>query len=280
MRYLEQPPPPPLAPFVECLWTAWDPRLRRGRGSERIVPDGCPELIFHLADPFSRRVDGRWVRQPRAFLAGTLTRPWTLRPGPAVRCFGVRFRPGAMRRFLPVEPRAARDRETPLLDLLGETAARSLWRALVAARSAPRRFALLREGLRGRLGDDPAPSRAAAAVDRIRASGGRVRVEDLAATLGTTRRRLERLFLAELGIPPKQFARLMRFQAALAAVGRGGRESLVDLALEHGYFDQSHLLAEARALAGRKVQADRRFDGELARHFTDPARIRALLAAP
>ncbi|MFN7942893.1 MAG: DUF6597 domain-containing transcriptional factor [Thermoanaerobaculia bacterium] len=280
MRYFEQLPRPPLVPFVECLWTAWDPRLRRDRVRERIVPDGCPELIFHLADRFSRRVGGRWVRQPRAFLAGTLTRPWTLRPGPAVRCFGVRFRPGAMRRFLPVDPRAARDRETPLAEMLGETATRSLLRDLVAARGAPRRLALLEVWLCGRLGEDPAPSPAAAAVDRIRASGGRLRIEDLAAALGTTRRRLERLFLAELGIPPKQFARLMRFQAALAAVGRGGRDSLVELALEHGYFDQSHLLAEARALAGRKVQADRRLDGQLARHFTDPARIRALLAAP
>ena len=95
VRYREQRPAADLAPFLECSWAVWDPRRRDERPSEHIVPDGCPELIVHLAEPFARQVDGRWRRQPVAFLAGTLSRPWTLRAGPRLRTFGVRFRPGA-----------------------------------------------------------------------------------------------------------------------------------------------------------------------------------------
>ena len=52
----------------------------------------------------------------------------------------------------------------------------------------------------------------------------------------------------------------------------------MDLALEAGYFDQAHLLRDFRLLAGRTPRSARESDGEMARHFTDPRRLKALLA--
>ena len=69
LRYVEHRPRAALRPHLECLWLVSDPRPRAGRAPERVVPDGCPELIVHLGDPFSRQVGGRWRRQGRAFLA-------------------------------------------------------------------------------------------------------------------------------------------------------------------------------------------------------------------
>jgi hypothetical protein len=65
LLYVEHRPRPELRPHVECLWLASDPRARR-RAPERVVPDGCPELIVHLLDRFARRDGGRFVVQPRA----------------------------------------------------------------------------------------------------------------------------------------------------------------------------------------------------------------------
>ena len=115
------------------------------------------------------------------------------------------------------------------------------------------------------------------ATARIRLSKGNVRIEALATAVGASRRTLERWFDTELGVSPKQYARIVRFNAVLAAVAEGERAELVDLAVEAGYFDQAHLLLDVRRLAGRKLGRDPAADGELARHFTRLERLHELL---
>jgi transcriptional regulator GlxA family with amidase domain len=131
-----------------------------------------------------------------------------------------------------------------------------------------------------RRGDAPAPASAAArpAVDLVLEARGQIRIEDLARRLDWNARRLERSFLHDLGIRPKLFARIVRLNAVLARLGRDEREAAVDIALEAGYFDQAHLLRDFRILAGRTPRAGSAGDGELARHFTRPERLRALFA--
>lgn len=102
LKYRERRPAPALRPFVECVWMISGPRVSSPRAAERVVPDGCPELIVHLGDPFARWTGGRWVVQPRAFLAGTLSRPWRLRAGRRVDTLGIRFRAGETTGILPL----------------------------------------------------------------------------------------------------------------------------------------------------------------------------------
>ena len=278
LRYVEHRPRPELRPHVECLWLAAGPRARR-REPERVVPDGCPELIVHLADCFARERGGRFVVQPRAFLAGTLTRPWLLRAGRRVLTLGVRFRPGAVTAVLPASMPEATDRETRLAAIVGAAAAAALRRALQAARTDGARFTAAEEWLLARLAAArPRGDGASAAVRLLLEARGSARIDDVARRLGWTRRRLERSFARELGIRPKLFARIVRLNAVLAGLGAAERASAVDLALAAGYFDQAHLLRDFRGLAGRRPGASRERDGELARHFTHPERLRLLFA--
>ncbi len=278
LRYVEHRPRPELRPYLECLWLAEDTRAR-SRLPERVVPDACPELIVHLADRFTRQRGSRFVRQPRAFLAGTLTRPWLLRAGPRVVTLGARFRPGAVTALLPVSMPAATDRETELAAIVGRAAAEALVRSLADARGEKARFAAAEAGLVGRRRTGrPRPMEAAAFVERVVRARGRQRIDEVARALGVTRRRLERVCARSLGIRPKLFARIVRLNAVLAGLDAPERASAVDLALEAGYFDQAHLLRDSRGLAGRTPRAGRDRDGELARHFTRPDRLRQLLA--
>jgi AraC-like DNA-binding protein len=280
LHYVEHRPGPALRPHLECLWLVSDPRPRERRAPERIVPDGCPELIVHLGDPFSRRVGGRWRRQRRAFLAGTLTRPWLLRAGRRVATLGVRFRPGEVTPLLPASMAAAAGRETPLASIVGRSRAQALAEALARARGAAARFAAAEDWLAAQLALTGRRTAATArpAVRALLETRGTARIADVARSLGWTRRRLERAFARELGIRPKLFARIVRLNAVLAGLDAAERASAVDLALGAGYFDQAHLLKDFRVLAGRTPRGGGGRDGELARNFTHPERLRALLA--
>ncbi len=112
------------------------------------------------------------------------------------------------------------------------------------------RFALLDDVLAARAVEPVAsPPEVGEAWRRMRGADGRVRVADLAGEVGWSRRHLGERFRAELGLAPKQAARVLRFERA-GRLLRGGRLGLASVAAECGFYDQAHLTNEWRALAG------------------------------
>ncbi|MER6875147.1 helix-turn-helix transcriptional regulator, partial [Amycolatopsis sp. NPDC000673] len=83
----------------------------------------------------------------------------------------------------------------------------------------------------------------------LRRSGGLLRVGDLADEVGWSRRHLGERFRAELGLAPKQAARVLRFERAVRLL-RSGRRDLAGIAYAAGYYDQAHFTNEWRSLAG------------------------------
>lgn len=139
-------------------------------------------------------------------------------------------------------------RVVPLADVWGRDAGRTEDR-LRAAASWDERFAIAAELLgrrvRGRTRVDPEVTHI---WRRTLTTRGRLRVDGLAGEVGWSRQRLWSRFRAQLGITPKQAARLVRFDHAahLLAAGRPA----ASVAAESGYADQSHLHREAKAFAG------------------------------
>ncbi|MBA0128219.1 AraC family transcriptional regulator [Haloechinothrix sp. YIM 98757] len=113
------------------------------------------------------------------------------------------------------------------------------------------RFAVLDEVLLGVLVETV---RAAPEVEwawsRLLRAGGRTPVRALAGDVGWSTRHLGERFRREIGLAPKQAARVVRFERASTALRRRPRTALADLAAECGYYDQAHLTHEWRALAG------------------------------
>lgn len=278
LSYREYPAPARLRRLVECLWLIQDRAARRARPVEHVIPDGCPELILHLGDPFTRRVADRWRRQPAAFLAGTLARPWQLRPGARVLTLGIRFRPAAVTRFFPLDMARAVDSEVTLDTLVDAGSASGLLESLRRVKRDTALIAAARRWLLARpLAPAPGDDLAARACRAILAGRGRRPLFAVAARLETSARRLERSFARHLGIRPKLFARIARLQAALATLDQAERGRAAEWALAAGYFDQAHLARDFRVIAGRPASRPRQRDGEMARHFSDPARLAALL---
>lgn len=163
-----------------------------------------------------------------------------LTPLAAYRLFGVPMSEWAQ---LSVPPEDLRP--SPWADLPARLAHVSDW---------GRRFALLDHVLRQALDTGPAVSPEVAwAWHRIRTTGGRIRVEELAARTGWSRRHLERRFRAQIGLTPKGTAQVMRLQAALS--GKEAGATWADAAAQAGYHDQPHFDRVFKAMTGRTPSA-------------------------
>jgi AraC-like DNA-binding protein len=119
---------------------------------------------------------------------------------------------------------------------------------LATARDWNARFELLDVTLAGRLADAQPSREVSWAWRRLRATHGRVAIGALAEELGWSRKRIVTRFRDEIGLPPKAVAKLLRFERARTLAGT---MPWAELAHECGYYDQSHLINEFRAMTGR-----------------------------
>jgi AraC-like DNA-binding protein len=239
-----------LAPYVRLFWAA----SGVGTGAvEHIPPDGCMEILFHFGDPVEELRDDGVRIQPRAVLIGENKRASCVTPRGRVDVIGARITPAGIRAFIDAPAGELVDRTFALEDLVDpETRA-----DLASVASAPPRTrirllerALLRKVRRARR-FDPGAARVAL---RIEALGGNVAVETLGGALSVTRRQLERRFLDAVGMTPKTFAQVVRFQRVLAALG-GARPRWADVAAACGYHDQAHLIRDFRRFTGTTPSA-------------------------
>lgn len=278
MQYTEQRPAPALAKHLECLWFVSETDTSPAKGSfERILPDGCLEWIFHLGAPFQRStLAGEWERQPRSFVVGELTRFLLLQPTGPVAVMGVRFRPGSAYRFLPFSLNDFTDITIPTGDVWGLEGT-CLEEAVLEARSDTRRQQLVEEFLLRQLFTTATRPRFEAAVKEIIRSRGQTRVHEVAAGVGCSSRQLEREFRVGVGLSPKAFARIIRFQNLLRLVGEGALREWTSLALEGGYADQPHMVREYREFAGHTPAERGIAAGEFGSYFVSPTRLAALL---
>jgi AraC-like DNA-binding protein len=227
MPYREIAPSDALAAWVDCFWTSRDDE---GTGEHRVLPDGCADLIFDL-------------HEGEGLAVGTMTRPLLVPERPNTELFGVRFRPGRAAAFLRIPLAEITDARVPLGNLWREDATGEV----VDADSMLDRIAILERELLRRV-ERRRDDRVDGAIARIVARGGKERVDDIAREIGISRQHLARQFLQHVGVSPKTFARVVRFNRLLGSAG--AEAGWADVALEHGYYDQSHLIAEFRELAG------------------------------
>ena len=229
--YREHDPGTALRPWVECLWTRDVGTAER----HRVLPDGCADVLVVVHGAAAR-----------ALAVGPMTEPHDAASAAGCRYVAVRFRPGAARAFLGV-PLAELLDQRVTLDAIWGGAARELAETVARAGDpvSALRAALLRRPPAG-----PPDALVSAAVRRLAADGSDAAVARLASELGVSRQHLARRFRDEVGHGPKKLARVVRMQRALQLVAGERALALAELALAAGYYDQAHLGAELRALAG------------------------------
>ncbi|WP_437738171.1 helix-turn-helix domain-containing protein [Sorangium sp. So ce1335] len=239
-----------------------------------LLPDGTTTLVFRLLD--ADRAD--------LVVVGPKMRAVYKRVPRFQIVVQVVFRPGGAYPFFGVPMDELADRIVPARDLWGgradalleQLAAAGAGVTLDAARA---RLEAIERALEGRLlGPDvfePASAAVArAAVRKLSLGGGTV--EETASALHVSPRNLRRAFVATVGVSPKQYARIARFQRVVANM-QVARGAWSEVALASGYCDQPHLVREFRELAGLSPVEfmKRRSTGEIGRTRDEMERPRA-----
>jgi len=243
MKYREWTPPPGLQDQVEAVWalsgSAGDPGE-----PQRILPDGCAELILNFGDPVIQETGGRRV-QPSLMFVGQITGPLDIRPTGRVDLLGIRFRPGGAAALTPVPQHELVDRSVPLDDIARAAAGRL--EQVFDVDDPTERMTRATRALEATL--ESRRTVVTDSADAIVRMWGMIPVGVLAAGAGMGARQLERRFLDEVGVTPKRLARISRFQRVFHAIERQPA-GWTRVAVDCGYYDSSHLVRDFREFAG------------------------------
>ena len=248
-------PPADLVPYVEVFWEVHG---YAHYARERILPKTNIELMFNLGPPHRlldpTRPAGASVYRD-AWVAGLQRRPLVIEP-----CFdaarvpshlmAARLRPEGAYAFFGL-PMDELSNDVIDLDLLSKPACSDVHARLLETSARHERFALLEDLVRARVGAQfrvrPFIRWAAAQIERTH---GAVRILDLCQELGVSRKHLNEWFRRQVGLPPKQYAGVARFQQLVARLARPPAPEWSELAQSCGYYDQAHLVHDCQAFAG------------------------------
>jgi len=243
-------PKPPLSKFVDSFWLyeGYEPEQR----TERILPTGTLELVINLRQNELQFYDAErpeiCSRFSGAIISGAYGR--SFEPTAEAFIIGVHFKPGGAFPFLGLPAGDLADTHVDLESLWGPSAGQ-LRERLCEARTSAERFQLLQVALLGRLCHGVKQHYAvSAALEMFGKNQAGPRVREAAKYLGLSQRRFIQVFKSEVGITPKLFSRIQRFQQTRTFIRQNPSINWADLAVHLGYFDQSHLIREFLEFSG------------------------------
>ncbi len=216
-------------------------------GRHRGVPSASLSLVVCCDSPVVVRSPGGTDLSAAATVGGLRTDHLDILHDATQRGVQLELTPRGARALLGV-PAGALARDVFALEDVTGWRARELVGRIAEAGGSLDRARVLDAVLSRWLAEHRYPGPVEAMWSRLVASGGTVPVGRLASEIGLSRRHLAQLAQSELGLTPKQVARLMRFQRARQHMA-SGRE-LAEVAVFCGYFDQAHLTNEWRRFAG------------------------------
>jgi AraC-like DNA-binding protein len=254
-----------LASYIERLWYCDGPELVDGtlvcnerldelaHRKQRVLPNGRFQLFFSLADaPIGGNGVTNWEvgRGALSLVVGIETHCIVIDTGRLQSAMGVLFCPGGARAFFDAPADVFCNQRVPL-DLIWGSRTDEVRNRLREANTATEKFRLLEKALLERLNER---IELHAAVRYALGEFARVphirRVLEVSRETGLSRRRFAQLFREQVGLTPKLYCRLRRFQGVLRQIAVGSPVDWADLALAGGYCDQAHLVHEFRNFSG------------------------------
>ena len=250
MDYKTYQPDSGLLNYVRCYWTLESPKEEAPQ-KQRIVPDGCMEMIFHYGDFYKQYTpDGSTFLQPRCFVFGQVTQALEIEPTGETGVFAVRFLPEGFAAFATFPVGDMENRAVPLQELFAEEGI-DLEKEILNALNTEERIRLVERFLwRKLITPESVHQVVRSSVATMILLKGQLSVEELSGNLKINRRQLERKFSLVVGLSPKQLSKIIRLQSVLKMMADPGFTSLTNVAYQGSYYDQAHFIKDFKEFTG------------------------------
>jgi len=238
-----------LSKYIKCFWTL----ERAGKDAPPLefspVSDGTPGLIFQLSDN-QTIIDGEKAKLANAFIFGQTIKRRKMELLGQFDTLGVLFFPNSLKSIFGIKANLLTD---TCLDfsLITADEHKFLHERLSESNSTEERIGLLSNYFLSQIQRHGFDNNAVSfAVNEIQKTNGSLNYQSLLKDLKISERSLERHFKQHVGITPKMYMRICRFQASLSQLKQKGYQKLSDIAYENGYADQSHFIREFKEFLG------------------------------
>lgn len=247
MFYDRVSPKKSLSTIIDCYWIVENKDSTIFQ--QKIIPDGFPEIIFHYGDNYRINISGSWETQSKDLLAGQIRNHFLLESTGASGMIGIKFKPAGITQLFDINMSELTDK---VVDL--DTELKEQFEPIIKKIDSK---ALFKETVRAldsffeqlRHEETDSDKIITLAIDLIFQEKGMLSVADLTSKTGVNERKLERLFNKYIGLSPKFYSRIIRFNHIFQLV-QEKQVNWSEIAQLSGFYDQSHFISNFQEFTG------------------------------
>lgn len=260
-------PPEKLAPFIKYFWALESNGAEDAGRTFSAIPDGCPGVIMVRSEKEVFSMDND-RKLPNIFLYGQSVAPASLSSSGKVGAIGICFQPHALKSLFGMD---ADELTNSCVDLTQVGKKTNLPEQLFNATDIDEQIRILschlfeQQQSHKRHPDELTKY----AIAQLTASRGALSIKELQQKVRMSERSLERKFKESVGMSPKLFARILRFQESMDQLRKSDYEKLADIAYQNNYADQSHFIRVFKEFTGYSPLDFKRQSNEVVENFPE-----------
>ena len=249
MNYIEIKPNKFLSRYIKCYWMLEGKSHSGYEESDRVLPDGCIELIINFKEPFQEFTGNKnFETQAKTFVVGQIKNYKLLKPSNDFSMLGIRFNPTGAYNFFNF-PLSELTSQTVDAEIILGNEIKELREKMLYSNQF-QKINLLEKFLMQNFKVPAANKNLHALLVSFEKEISRFTVTELSAKLGLSNRQVERNFSKYIGLTPKSFLKIKRLQNVLKHIQKNNTVDWITLSYISGYYDQSHFVNDFRDFSG------------------------------